>query len=69
MSPVRSCHIEAIGYDPELSERYVRFGTPTEVTYVYWMVEKRMFDEFLRAASKGQYFNDRIKRRYPYREV
>ena len=42
---------------------------PRLATYAYYIVEKRVFDGLLRSDSKGRYFNQSIKGKYPYREV
>ena len=68
MHRVDSTSIEAIGYDRRTRELYVRF-LESGHTYVYRGVEDDVFEEFLGADSKGNYFNREIKGKYPYYPV
>jgi hypothetical protein len=68
MHEVESTSIEAIGYDQQAQELYVRFRESGR-TYAYWEVEEKVFEEFLGAASKGNYFNREIKGAYSYDQV
>ncbi len=65
MRYVDSSNIEAIGYDPDSQELYVRFLNSGE-TYLYYDVEEWVFQEFLQADSKGTYFHANIKVRYQF---
>jgi len=49
--------------DRELDVTFVGSGR----TYTYIGVEPEVHEEFTRAYSKGQFFNHRIKNRYPFR--
>jgi len=60
MRTVGSSTIAAIGYDPGARELYVQFHSPPG-TYVYYPVDAAVFEEFLRASSKGDYFNRKVK--------
>jgi hypothetical protein len=55
---VESSNIEAIGYDPTLSELTVVFKKSG--TYVYRSVPQDVFDQFLAAESKGSFLNRQI---------
>ena len=68
MIPVTSSTIIAIGYDPPPRELHVTFRRPPR-TYVYYPVDATVFEEFLRAPSKGDYFNERVKEKYIYRPL
>ena len=65
---VESSSIEAVGYDAEPGRLYVKFRESGE-TYVYYGVEARLFNDFIQADSKGQYFNSFIRDRYPYERL
>ncbi len=65
---VQSSSIEAIGYDPDSQELHVRFLKAGE-TYVYSNVESWIFDEFMKADSKGVFLNQRIKNIYPWSKL
>ena len=67
MTPVDSSNIESVGYDTSNRELHVRFlGNHT---YVYSDVPAEVFEELLRAPSKGSYFNRAVKGVYVYREM
>lgn len=68
MHRVDSTSVEAIGYDRRTRELYVRFLESGQ-TYVYRGVEDEVFEKFLRAGSKGNYFNREIKGAYSYYQV
>jgi hypothetical protein len=65
MHYVDSSNVEAIGYDSAAQELHVRFLKSGE-TYVYYNVEEHVFQELMRADSKGTYLNTNIKGRYQY---
>lgn len=49
----------------ELDVTFVGSGN----TYTYIGVEPEVHEEFRRAFSKGQFFNTRIRNRYPFRRL
>jgi hypothetical protein len=55
--------IAYLAADRELDVTFVGSGR----TYTYIGVEPEVHEEFRRALSKGQFFNARIKDRYPFR--
>lgn len=59
MTPVDSTSIEAVGYDENAHELYVRFLGGR--TYVYSGVSTYTHDAFLSAPSKGSYLNREVK--------
>lgn len=63
MHYVDSTNIEAIGFDSSAQELHVRF-LKSGLTYVYYGVEEWVFQELLRADSKGRYFASHIRDRY-----
>ena len=61
-----STAIRRIAYlpaDRELDVTFLGSGR----TYTYIGVEPEVHEEFMSALSKGQFFNTRIKYRYPFR--
>jgi len=62
MQMVDSSNIEAVGYDAENAEIYVRFLSGS--TYVYTGAEQAVFEGLLHADSIGSYFNREIKNTY-----
>ena len=65
MHYVDSSTVEAIGYDEGAQELHVRFVRSGH-TYVYFNVERWVFDEFMQSDSKGTYLNQHIVGRYDY---
>jgi KTSC domain-containing protein len=65
MQYVDSSNIEAIGYDADARELWVRFISGD--SYVYSDVPPATFEDIMRAPSKGSYLNREIKPNYDYR--
>jgi hypothetical protein len=61
-----STAIASFGYDEHRHELHVTFTTGRR--YSYFNVPRAAYTGFVRAASKGVYFNRHIRDRYPYRE-
>ena len=61
-----STAIRRVAYLPADRELDVTF-TGSGRTYTYIGVEPEVHEEFMSALSKGQFFNTRIKYRYPFR--
>ena len=57
--------IDFIAFEESRSELTVTFTTGK--TYVYGLVPKRIYGDFRSARSKGNFFNTRIRDRYPTR--
>jgi hypothetical protein len=63
MMPVKSSAIEAVGYDPTTRQMRIRFTGGSE--YDFCGVPEAIYRDLMSAASKGSYYNDRIRDRYP----
>jgi hypothetical protein len=61
---VDSSMIDAIDYDDDDEVLMVRFAGGEE--YEYYNVEQEIYDELLRADSKGQFFWQNIRDYYSY---
>jgi hypothetical protein len=66
-TPVRSSNIRSLGYDPSSRTLEVEFHSGG--LYQYSGVPGAIYQGFMRAASKGSYFHDHIRGRYPDRQV
>jgi len=66
-NPVRSSNIRSVGYAPASRTLEVEFHSGG--VYQYSGVSETVYQGFMRAASKGSYFHDHIKDRYPCRQV
>lgn len=60
--PVSSSSISSVGYDSSSSVLEVEFANGS--VYQYFGVPQNVFDDFMNASSKGQFFNFNIKDRY-----
>ena len=65
--PVSSSNISSIGYDQRSATLEVEF-TSGDV-YRYFDVPEHLHQQFLRAASLGQFLNDNIRYRYRYQKI
>ena len=61
---VDSSNMEAIGYDEGTQELHVQFLSGAY--YVYRDVPRQVFDELMRASSKGSFLNREIKGVYQF---
>ena len=66
-TPVRSSNIRFVGYDPASRTLEVEFHGGG--LYQYSGVPETIYQGFMRAASRGSYFHDLLKGRYPDRQV
>lgn len=64
MHPVDSSMINAIGYDQASRTLFITFGSGK--TYEYADVPSEVFQDFLAADSKGQFFLAKIEDLYDY---
>jgi hypothetical protein len=64
---ITSAAIRAIDYQPEHGKLFVTFQDGDE--YVYVGVPPRVRDAFVRAPSKGRFFQRMIRDRYPYNRI
>mgnify|MGYP001770043733 CR=1 FL=1 len=64
---VRSSNIRSVGYDPQASVLEVEFHSGG--VYQYYGAPEHIYQGFMRAPSKGAYFHDYTKDRYPCRQV
>ena len=64
LDTVESSMLHAIGYDPELRVLEVIFNSGG--IYLYRDVPQDVYDALMSADSKGQYFHEVIRERYPH---
>ncbi|HEX6753918.1 MAG TPA: KTSC domain-containing protein [Solirubrobacterales bacterium] len=67
LQAVESSCVARIGYDEAAEEAYVEFHDSG--AYAYRGVPAQVFEEFLRADSKGVFVNTVIKPRYSVRRL
>lgn len=65
MPYVTSTAISRIEYDAGSQQLYITFHSGG--TYTYYGVPQHVYEAFLRAPSKGDFFHDHIKDQYSYR--
>jgi len=66
-SSVSSSNIRSVGYDLDTRTLEVEFHSSG--IYQYAGVPETIYQGFMRAASKGSYFHDHIKGRYPDKQM
>jgi hypothetical protein len=59
--------MRSVGYDPASRTLEVEFHS--RGVYQYSGVPENVYQELMRAASKGSYFHDHIKDRYPCKHM
>jgi hypothetical protein len=67
MPLVESEAILRVNYDAALASLFVTFKTGRR--YEYFDVPHEVYEAFLAAPSKGEFFNHHIRDRYQYREL
>ncbi len=65
--PVASTNIASVGYDESSQTLEVEFSSGT--VYQYYNVGSDLYDQFMRAPSKGQFLITYIRNAYPYSRV
>ena len=63
-SPVSSSHIAEVGYDSPSMTLEIAFSDGS--VYQYFDVPEAVYQEFMRASSKGTFLNANIKHSYRY---
>ena len=64
---VQSSNVASVGYDDNAATLEVEFQNGT--VYQYYGVPQNMYEQFMRAPSKGQFLNTYIKNAYAYSRV
>ena len=59
--------IRSFDYDAVRNELSITFVSGK--IYVYQLVPRHVFEAFRAAPSKGAFFNQHIRERYPFREI
>lgn len=67
LTPVESTSIEAVGYDPDAEELFVRFVGGA--TYAYGDASEGTYHALLDAESKGGFVNREVKPHHRYRRL
>ncbi|MYD97524.1 MAG: KTSC domain-containing protein [Gammaproteobacteria bacterium] len=65
---VESSSVSAVGYDPMTRRLYLRF-VGSGNAYLYHDVPPAVFDDLMRAESKGGFVNAMIKGSYDFRRL
>lgn len=64
---VESTTLRSAGHDAQSALLELQFQNGA--VYQYWLVPRRVYRDLLGAHSKGGYFNQNIRGRYPYQQV
>ena len=65
MQEVKSSLVKSIGYNPLTEQLSVVLHTAPTTVFNYDGVGRPVVDNFYKATSKGQYFNSKIRGRFP----
>jgi hypothetical protein len=65
--PVASSNLNSVGYDEQSQTLEVEFSNGT--VYQYYNVGSDLYDQFMRAPSKGQFLASYIRNAFPYSRV
>ncbi|HET9143413.1 KTSC domain-containing protein [Actinophytocola sp.] len=65
--PVDSSVVRAVGYDRD--EQILEVEFHNDRIYRYFVVPHKVYQELLAAPSFGRYFNEKVRDRYPVRQV
>lgn len=65
--PVASSNLTSVGYDEAAQTLEVEFLNGT--VYQYYNVGSDLYEQFMRAPSKGQFLNTYIRNAYAYSRV
>lgn len=65
--PVQSSVLESAGYDP--ARRWLDVEFRSGLLYRYFQVPSHHYQELMKADSKGIYFNEHIRDRFPYQPL
>jgi hypothetical protein len=66
VTTVESATLATVGYDEAQELLQLKFGS--QAVYLYFGVPAAVHESLLGAPSKGRYFNEAIRGRYPYRQ-
>jgi hypothetical protein len=69
MQKVNSALIRSIGYNPLTEQLSVVLSTQPSTVWNYNGVTRRTATQFTEASSKGQYFNSKIRGKFPTTKV
>jgi hypothetical protein len=64
---VESTTLRSAGHDAQSAVLELQFCNGA--VYQYWLVPPRVYRDLLRAYSKGVYFNQNIRGRFPYQRI
>jgi hypothetical protein len=67
MQDVQSSALRSVGYDGGQQTLVITFQSGS--TYEYGGVPRKVYEELMRAPSKGTYFNAHVKGQYSYRRT
>jgi hypothetical protein len=65
--PLESSSLASAGYDPALRRLELLFHSGER--YLYFQVPPQIYQQFMRAESKGAWFNRNIRNRFPYQHL
>ena len=67
VATVESTTLATVGYDQ--AHQLLQLEFRSRAVYQYFSVPSTVYESLLDAPSKGRYFNETIRGRYPYRQI
>ena len=67
LNKVESSNLDSVGYDEEDKVLTIKFNKGG--VYNYYGVDKKIYDELMKAESKGKYFHKKVKGKFKYLKV
>jgi hypothetical protein len=67
VATVESTTLATVGYDEK--PKRLRLEFCSRAVYLYFGVPQTVYEALLDAPSKGRYFKETIRGRYPYRQI
>lgn len=64
---VASSNVSSIGYDPATETLEVEFWSGW--VYQYYNIPENVYEQLIKASSKGRFLHTQIKNAYPYSRV
>jgi len=65
--PLVSSTLASAGYDPALRRLEIQFHSGEH--YLYFQVPPQIYQQLVRAESKGAWFNHHIRNRFPFQHL
>jgi len=66
---LKSSNLHSAYYDNKKKKLSIKFTTDKDQSYIYSEVPKKVFDDLLKAESKGKFFHQFIKNKFKFEKI